>query len=106
MGHLLCASEEFPLCGDRVVTDVLHCDERFSISDNELFGGEEVYKESLENLIDEKQIQISQVNGMVKFKTYSKHPVSNFTQSNTNKSELSSTYFTNRLLIDLSCESV
>jgi hypothetical protein len=81
MGHLLCASEEFPLCGDRVVTDVLNCEERFSLSDTGLFGGEEVYKESLENLIDEKQIQTSQVNGMVKFTTYSKHPVSNFVQS-------------------------
>lgn len=81
MGHLLCASEEFPLCGDRVVTDVLHCKESFSLSDTDLFGGLEVYKESLENLIDEKQIQTTQVNGMVKFTTYSKHPVSNFVKS-------------------------
>jgi hypothetical protein len=44
--------------------------------DHDLFGGKDVYLESLENLCDSKSVQIEKVNGLNMFKTYAKHPVS------------------------------
>jgi len=76
-GHLLCASEEFPLCGNHAVTELLNgVSARFQHIDSDLFGGESVYNESLENLCDTQQVQTEKVNDMVKFDTFSKHPVS------------------------------
>ncbi len=75
-GHLLCASEEFPLCGDHPITEVLHGDLGHFTADSDLFGGKDVYLESLENLCDNKNVQVEIVSGQNKFKTYAKHPVS------------------------------
>jgi len=76
-GHLLCASEEFPLCGNHAVTELLNArSSTFHLVDFDLFGGETVYNESLENLCDTKQVQKTVVNDNAKFDTFSKHPVS------------------------------
>lgn len=75
-GHLLCASEEFPLCGDHAITDVLNCNDSTFHADHDLFGGEDVYLESLENLCDRKSVQVGTVNSSKNIKTYSKHSVS------------------------------
>jgi hypothetical protein len=75
-GHLLCGSEEFPLCGNHAVTELLNASSRFHLVDSDLFGGETVYNESLENLCDTKQVQKTVVNDNAKFDTFSKHPVS------------------------------
>jgi hypothetical protein len=76
-GHLLCASEEFPLCGSHFPTDLFDFNMKSeTFSDHILFGGEEVYKECLENLFDNGQVQIEKVQDGAKFSTFSKHPVS------------------------------
>ena len=75
-GHLLCASEEFPLCGTHSIAEVLNDDIGDFHVDHDLFGGKDVYLESLENLCDSKSVQIEKVNGLNMFKTYAKHPVS------------------------------
>jgi len=102
-GHLLCASEEFPLCGSHAITELLNGEAaNFHLVDHDLFGSEDVYRyvvlgtsicfvysytvdlrthpvsprDALENLCDSKQVQPERVNDLNKFKTYSKHPVS------------------------------
>ncbi len=77
--HLLCAAEEFPLCGKHSIAESLCFDRNdnteHELSDFDLFGGE-VYEESLENLLDRKQVQVGAINSHNKFKTYINHPVS------------------------------
>eukprot|EP00557_Chaetoceros_sp_GSL56_P009931 CAMPEP_0176482538 /NCGR_PEP_ID=MMETSP0200_2-20121128/3429_1 /TAXON_ID=947934 /ORGANISM="Chaetoceros sp., Strain GSL56" /LENGTH=1289 /DNA_ID=CAMNT_0017878861 /DNA_START=172 /DNA_END=4038 /DNA_ORIENTATION=+ len=74
-GHLLCASDEFPLCGSHFPTEIFHSTiEPTEYSDYDLFGGEEVYRESLENLLDSKQVQVEKVQDVAMFTTFSKHP--------------------------------
>ena len=75
-GHILCASEEFPVCGNHSVTEVLNGNLGTFHVDYDLFGGKDVYLESLENLCDSKCVQMEKVNGLQKFITYAKHSVS------------------------------
>ena len=78
-GPLLCAADEFPLCGSHFPTELFHSTIKLTrFSDYDLFGGEEVYKESLENLLDSKQLQVEKVQDAAMFTTFSKHPVSFF----------------------------
>ena len=78
-GHLLCASNEFPLCGDVPVSKVLNGEcQHFRLADFDLFGGEETYSESFERLCDGKQIEVKHVDDSGKYKTYAMHPVSIF----------------------------
>jgi hypothetical protein len=76
-GHLLCASEEFPLCGDHFPTELFHSTcKGTKFSDYDLFGGEEVYREALENLLDSKEVQVEKIQDVAMFTTFAKHPVS------------------------------
>jgi DEAD/DEAH box helicase domain-containing protein len=77
-GHLLCASEEFPLVGNYSVTNILSSDPQHkddqAISDYDLFGCEETYKEAFENLLDKGHIRLEKINQGADIDTYSKHP--------------------------------
>lgn len=86
-GHLLCASDEFPLCGSHFPTELFQSTNKLTrLSDYNLFGGEEVYRESLENLLDSKQVQVEKVQDVARFTTFAKHPVSLFSNIANSKS--------------------
>jgi DEAD/DEAH box helicase domain-containing protein len=64
-GHLLCAGEEFPLCGELTVTTIQQAAPAYGeddkphqqiLADQELFGSLHVYNESMETLISNGSI--------------------------------------------------
>ena len=78
-GHLLCASEEFPLVGSHSVTSILSAgqsnnNDNLTLSDHDLFGCEETYREAFESILDRKQIRLEKVNDHTEIETYSNHP--------------------------------
>ena len=79
-GHLLCASEEFPLVGSYAVTSALNAGNstiyngKSDLSDHDLFGSEETYNEAFENLLDRKQIRLEKINDTTSIDAYSIHP--------------------------------
>lgn len=81
-GHLLCAADEFPLCGSAPIEySLLGIDEKDksvnkAIPDCDLFGGKILYEESIENLIDRGLIRKEKIQENSSIPMYSKHPVS------------------------------
>ena len=76
-GHLLCASEEFPLVGKHSVASVFNArtsEDNYSLSDYDLFGSEETYTEAFEILSDKGSIVFQKVSDCTNIETYSKHP--------------------------------
>lgn len=79
-GHMLCASDEFPLCGNAPIEySFLQKDEidesvNITIPDCDLFGGLSLYSESIENLIDRGLIRKENIQDNTSRPTYSKHP--------------------------------
>lgn len=81
-GHMLCASDEFPLCGKSSIEDLILTEDNVNksfnmiIPDWDLFGGQNVYDDSIETLVDRGLIRKEQIKGKTSISTYSKHPVS------------------------------
>ena len=81
-GHLLCAADEFPLCGSASIEcPLLGKDEKDefvnkTIPDCDLFGGKILYEESIENLFDRGLIRKEMIQENLSMPMYSKHPVS------------------------------
>ena len=81
-GHMLCASDEFPLCGKSSIVDLILTNDNVNQSFNmivpdwDLFGGQNVYEDSIETLVDRGLIRKEQIQGKTSIPAYSKHPVS------------------------------
>ena len=76
-GHLLCASEEFPICGKHFVSSVLNCNfspDHIALSDHDLFGSEETYIEAFETLLDAGSITLQKVSDESEIETFVTHP--------------------------------
>lgn len=68
-GHLLCAGEEFPLTGGLPVTAILSGTGNSLLSDQELFGGIDVYNSAMKELcsntlsVSEEQVSVADSSG-------------------------------------------
>ena len=80
-GHLLCAAQEFPLVsGGHSVASILNREgqekDKFGLPDYDLFGSKEIYTESIEILLERKQIRLEKLNHGTnnEIEIYSIHP--------------------------------